>query len=121
MATYYIYRKDSPGGLSPRILAWKLQAFRTLFCGQFTSEPVAQVIVRGEWYQDNHTPSRIKDGLYLQNNSGAEIIRIGTKYVTLKYRNDVGVFEEVQVVLDEKGAGFTQIMFISMPKGRSAL
>lgn len=108
MATYYIYRKDIPGTLSPLLLEHYAKAFRTLYCGM-TSEQKLKMVIRGEW------PDYDSDGLWLKYNSSAEIVDIGRKYVTVEFRNDEGQMERAKLELTPgRDKGFTEIMFITV-------
>lgn len=113
MATYYIYRKDIPGTLSPLLLEHYAKAFRTLYCPGMTgdkSKPELEIVIKGEW------PDAFGgDGLWLRNNGGAKVVKIGRKFVTLEYKDEMNKVEQVQVELTPRnGTGFTEIMFITM-------
>lgn len=109
MATYYIYRKDIPGTLSPLLLEHYAKAFRTLYCGMRAGHPELKMVIRGEW------PDAFNgDGLYLKY-SNAEIVEIGRKYVTVEFKNDEGQLERAKLELTPgRDKGFTEIMFIDM-------
>jgi len=108
MATYYITRKDSPL-LTPRLLAYKAQAFRTLYSGILKSDPQLVIQVRGRW-----PDAYGGDGLFLEY-SNALITDIGRKYVEVKYRDDMtGEYQAIRLELcPTNDTGFTEIMFMT--------
>lgn len=111
MATYYIYRKDKPF-YGTRQLEAHARAFRTLYCGIMKTDPELEIIIKGEW------PDAFGgDGLWLRNNSGAKVVKIGRKFITLEYKDEMNKVEQVQVELTPRnGTGFTEIMFITMSR-----
>lgn len=111
MATFYIYRKDIPGTLSPLLLAHYAKAFRTLYCNMTVKgNPKLRMTIRGDWW------TNFKDGLHLAHSGNAiEIVKIGRKYVTIEFKNDEGKKERATVELTlPKGEGFTEIMFMDV-------
>ncbi len=108
MATFYIQRREAPL-LTPRLLVYKSQAFRTLYCGFGQADPQLIIEVRGRW------PSAYNgDGLFLEYQGGV-VTNIGSKYVTLKYRDSsTGEHETIKVELcPTPDTGFTEIMFMT--------
>lgn len=109
MATYYIYRKDVKGTLSAQLLGHYAKAFRTLYCGVgVRGNPKLQIIVRGTW--ENYD----KDGLYLQYNQGAEIVKIGRKYITVEFKGENGKERATLELTPANESGFSEIMFIEI-------
>lgn len=110
MATYYIYRKNIPGTLSPLMLKHYAQAFRTLYCNDLTgdlSKPKLEIIVKGEW------PNYDADGLFLTNR-GAKVISIGRNLVTVELL-DFKDEKPCKIELTPRyEPGFSEIMFITV-------
>lgn len=106
MATFYIQRKDTPY-LTVGTLTTKAAAFRTLYCGPFTTDPKLKIYIRGEW------PEQFKGAGLWARNSALEVVSIGKKFIWVTWSDD-GQARKAKVDLcPTNDTGFTEIMFMT--------
>lgn len=114
MASYFIGRENAQD-LTPARLKELVEAFKTLHCSPDGGEgfyPQVKIIIRGEWGNNGG------DGLFLKYNGGAEIVRIGRKYVTVCWANQWYDNEYAQVELcPAADEGFSQIVLMNVSQG----